>query len=333
MKQRRLVNPTMFDLLKGVGILLVVLLHSIQWEAQNQFGWKIIYSILMPVFFVTSGYWMKKKKLKDGLITSAVFVLKPYLITVFIIEFIGLVHRLLTNDLTDWLETFLMPGILGMSGENSRFGPLWFLLALFWAWCLFYVAMLIRQEWIQILCAVLCGIAGGALLPCKLPFQISQGLIAFAFVYVGYWVKRKKIFEKKFPVITVAGMLALWAFTVWFGSMDLGMYSVKLGFVSVAGSAAGALLVIRIFLHINQFENSLFDVLEQTGRYTMWILCVHAAEGAVVPWNVLWKYVPYGTWTGTVCWFCVRWILIAVICVGLSKIQRILVRRKEQRAK
>lgn len=317
----------MFDLLKGAGMLLVVLVHSISWNVQDQLGWKVVYSLLMPVFFVTSGFWLRKMDFRSGVSVSARFVLKPYLITVLAIEIIGLGHRMATNDLTDWVKTFLVPGILGRSGENSRFGPLWFLLALFWAWCLFYMIMLLEKERVQIVCAAACGIAGGILLPYKLPFQAAQGLIAAFFVYAGYWMKRNRIFEKKLSAAAAAGLAVLWGITVLFGSMDLGMYDVKYGFLSIAGSTAGVLLLIRIFLYMNTFENPVFDILEQTGRYTMWILCVHALEGAVVPWELFRRYMPHAMWGGALCWFLMRSVLIGVMCAGMLRLQKIWARR------
>ena len=41
---------TMFDLLKGTAMIAVILLHSIDWDIQEQIGWKMLYSVLMPAF-------------------------------------------------------------------------------------------------------------------------------------------------------------------------------------------------------------------------------------------------------------------------------------------
>lgn len=54
--------PT-FDILKGVGIILVILGHLLG----NGFGMNIISQFHMPLFFLISGYFFKSKTLKYSL--------------------------------------------------------------------------------------------------------------------------------------------------------------------------------------------------------------------------------------------------------------------------
>ena len=322
---------TMFDMFKGVGILAVVFLHSINWTIQNQFGWKLIYSVLMPAFFIISGYWLNPKPILEGIKSSARQLLQPYLITLVIIEGIGLLHRLLTGNLKNWLQAFFIPGILGMSGPGTRFGPLWFLLALFWSWVLFYWTTTCFEEKKQLLMATLAGIVGGIWISYRPPFQLAQGLIGFFFLYNGFLMKKKGWLSQGLRMYLYLPMGFYWLLMVWLGTMDLGMYEVRYGFFSILGSLFGAMLVIRLFLYLEFLDTSWTESVRRIGRYTMWILCIHGLEGAVVPWNVLFHFVKKDTWAGCISWFILRCVVIGIGCVVLEQWNRKKIRRRLQR--
>ena len=318
---------TMFDLLKGTAMIAVILLHSIDWDIQEQIGWKMLYSVLMPAFFVTSGYWMKPRKITAGIKGAAKQILRPYLLTILAIEGIGLVHRLATGNFQNWLDVFFLPGLLGMSGPGTRFGPLWFLLALFWAWVFFYLTASVENERLQIGLAVLSGIAGGAWISFNPPFQLAQGLIGFFYLYCGYYLKKKKLLQNELELKIALPAVLYWLLMVYFGSMDMGMYRIRYGFLSIVGSLFGAVILIRFFLRIDFMKNPVADGLRTVGRYTMWILCVHGLEGAVVPWNILFRYVEKDTWAGCFLWFVLRLTVVAVGCAVLEQWNRIRLRR------
>lgn len=172
---------------------------------------------------------------------------------------------------------------------------------------------------LQIGAAVLAGVVGGLWIGHQPPFQLSQGLIGFSFLYGGYFLKKKKwlFWRLRFWEGTLMGVG--WFLTAIIGTMDLGMYEVRGGFVSVLGSFLGAALLIRLFLHLDFLETLWAEGLRTIGRYTMWILCVHGIEGAVIPWNFLFRFVEKDTWMGCVCWFFLRLIVIGACCVALEQ--------------
>jgi len=77
------------DIARGIGILLVVLGHN-DFGYISPFGYKLIYSFHMPLFFFLSGYFFNPalsfvsffKKRFNAL-------LKPYLFTIFLIYFVS----------------------------------------------------------------------------------------------------------------------------------------------------------------------------------------------------------------------------------------------------
>ena len=188
---KKLINLTMFDLLKGVAMLLVMFGHSFGGENAELGEWfgKILYSVLMPSFFIVSGYWLKKKKIKVGVKTSVEYLLLPYCVVMILIDCVGLTYRLLQGEFQDWVTNFLIPSVFVLTSRPNRVGPMWFVFALFLAWCIFYIVIHIKNEKIQYGLAFFSAILGGVLLPLKLPFQIAQGLVAFFYVYCGIYIK------------------------------------------------------------------------------------------------------------------------------------------------
>ncbi len=314
MEQKNLVNLTMFDLLKGVLMILVVLRHSMVSSVDDSIFWRILYSFMMPVFFITSGYWMKKRKFRAGVESSARGLLKPFGVVLVTVNGIGALHRLLSHNLEEWVNVFLIPTLLVRSGEESRIGTMWFVFALFLSWCLFYGAVNLWKEQGQMIFACVCGVAAGLLMPWCLPFQISQGLAGFFFVYGGYQMKKKKLLEKRLSWGTGILIAGVWVLSIIYGSMDLAVYKMDHGLLSLPGSLCGAYLTIRLFLHLNCFEHVILDKIRWMGRYSMWILCIHSVEGTVFPWKVLFAFIPQNSWAGVWAQFVLRWCFIGGVC-------------------
>lgn len=329
---KKLINLTMFDLLKGVAMLGVLFIHSLYF-ADRTFGslWyeRAAHTVLMPAFFMVSGYWLKKKQVGAGVKNSVDYLLKPLLMVLLIINVIGFVHRAVNGNIREWVDVFLLPSVLMLNKRGARLGPLWFILALFWAWCLYYLVVQIKEEKWQIAIAIVCAFLGGALMPLRLPFQIAPGLIAFFFVYCGYLMKKKKLLEKKIHPFIYVALLVCWGLVVYFGSMDFYSYDVKYGMGSVIGSMCGTFIMVKLFLYANLPEWRMLDGFRWIGRHSMWIMCIHAVEGAVFPWKVLFRFIEQGTLLGTVVQFVLRTCFIIVVCIVLQRWQ--MYRSRKQR--
>ncbi len=321
MKQKNFINLTMFDLLKGVMIILVIWGHSNGWNTDT-YVLKIFYSVMMPFFFIASGFWLKKRPLKAGLESSVKFLLRPFCIVMFVINLIGAVHRALQHNMQEWVHVFLIPTLLVRSGQNTRIGAMWFVFALFLSWCLFYLFVNLCEEKQQMIWACLCGIAGGIIMPLELPFQIGQGLSCYFLVYSGYIIKKKKLLEKTISPGVFVLLSSSWVISILYGSMDFGTYNMKYGFLSLVGSLCGSFLVIKLFLLLNSIENVLFDAIKWIGRHSMWILCIHSVEAAVVPWKILFSYISQESLAGMVLQFVLRCILIGCIFFCITIVQK-----------
>ena len=118
------------DIARGIGILLVVLGHN-DFGYISPFGYKLIYSFHMPLFFFLSGYFLNvaipfwdyfKKRFNS--------LLKPYLFTIFLIYFTSVSFdgmsfstaiRRITKSLygaghyIDWVQLWFLPHLFAAS--------------------------------------------------------------------------------------------------------------------------------------------------------------------------------------------------------------------------
>lgn len=329
MRLRPKMSLGMFDLLKGVIILYMIFRHTVAWVDQTDtLIEKLLFTMYIPTLFMVSGYWLKKRKLKDGLKNSFQSLMKPYLIVCAVILAVGAVHRALIHDMRDWVDSFLVPIILGTSGEGGRIGAMWFVLALFIGWCLFFLAVDRLGERGQLIAACAGALAGALLLPLRPPYQIGQGLIAFFYVYAGYFIKRKKLLERELSPWVWALLVAVWAAGACFSGQNLALYKIENGFLNIPGTLCGAFLMIRLFLRLNALEWRALEPIRWLGRYSLWILCVHAVEEEVFPWKILFWFVPRESVLGLGLHFVLRMALVVAMCHGMLWLRRRTAERK-----
>lgn len=120
-----------FDIMKGVGILSVILGHmdiAPYWR-------NVIYSFHMPLFFILAGYFFHSRAtITEEARKDVKRLLSPYAFTMGILFlYIVSVHGLLLRD--NYLQggTFLLSLIFPTGTYGALFAvPLWFLPALFW---------------------------------------------------------------------------------------------------------------------------------------------------------------------------------------------------------
>lgn len=145
-------NPTVYqnkriswvDILKGIGIILVVLGHI--YKNEHIYNW--IYSFHMPLFFFAAGYVYKKKNILEDLKKRAQSVLVPY----FIFGIIGLVYWLLLERRFRESTMSSTEAIIGLfRGQENTLDfnvHLWFLPCFFVTAVLFNLLInLIDEKW------------------------------------------------------------------------------------------------------------------------------------------------------------------------------------------
>lgn len=141
---------TEFDILKGIGILLVMLGHAIP---QTGFAHNLIYGFHMPLFFFASGIFFRVKPLKEGILKDIKTLMIPWMTFSFFLVLCSLLLKFMSD------------------GEGPLFRPLdedcwilyhtiWFLPCLFLTRTFYRIASLLK---FKIVVNLLCW-GGGTLL-------------------------------------------------------------------------------------------------------------------------------------------------------------------------
>ena len=184
------------DILKGIGILFVILGHMNQVIPINLLIY--IYSFHMPLFFYISGYLYKEKyqemSFKDYFKKRLNQLLYPYL-TFSIINFVWILIK--NHSIQILAKCFISLLYSNYIFETNYIGAVWFLLCLFVVEIMYYIIQKYFKKYEQVMICI--GLLLGVLLNqiinikyFRLPFWSDIALFALVFYHVGYIVKRRK---------------------------------------------------------------------------------------------------------------------------------------------
>ena len=216
------------DILKGIGIICVLLGHNLVVQDDGQLPEimrYIIYSFHMPLFFFLSGYvfstkvnWTNfiKKKIKTIVVPMYIFSL---VIMIFNILYYGLL--LGDNSLISFsnIKIKLVSNLLGLEIAGQQ-PILWFLPCLFSTQIILFVLIRLSGEndkkLIAMLAVLYCiGVINIKTVDIKFLFMIERSFIAVFFVGIGYIFKRnnKNLIEKA-PQYILYILTAIWIFAL-----------------------------------------------------------------------------------------------------------------------
>ena len=277
----------MFDLYKGIAMLLMVFFHikslfpsfnvgamtSIEDVIDKMpyvfrlpiFG-RILFSIyvmfpvsMMPSLLIVAGYGYRKRSISKALKLNAKELLKPYIITA--------LATTLANVVMHYAFFRYLPGALKESGcvfggfilglsQTTQIGnvmlyangPMWYILAMFWALTVYNI--IINKLSGKKIPYFVCGVSivGWLLSYIKnIPFCLSQGLIGVIYVGIGHYLKKSKFFLREHAIKEKIIIL----FTIIVPNFLLGMF----------GCITEMADNIYSLGPINYVENGLFGVL------------------------------------------------------------------------
>ncbi|MCR5557039.1 MAG: acyltransferase [Butyrivibrio sp.] len=344
----------MFDLLKGVMMILMIMAHTyglfdvlytyINTEdsatAQNPVVLFLILLFMafgeasMPVLFVISGYGFRKTTFKKTVDKQFKTLIIPYLITMcvtcvmhFVIYF--LLFRPGGRETTVQTLKLFLSFLFGFSTETNYFGihlgvcgPVWFLLALFIGNVIFN-ELLNRFEGIKLLIAASAVSLIGWLLSLgsPIPWAISQGLVAVLFLCLGYMAKKYKIFTSgKNPALRAIVVLTIvvssFIMKAFAGEFNMALNAYSWGPVSIVVGGLFSCVSVYLFLYLNRFKGKISEFIRKIGRLSLYVLCIHAIE--MMSMGVYVQYDLINNWQGNrrvACWL-VFAARFAIVMVG-----------------
>ena len=300
---------------------------------------------LMPALFILSGYSLRKRKIEKSISQSIRELLKPYFTTVVLAVFLNSIIHYGTYRYWPGAVDESLKLLAGMALGSSKTvqvgsfvifanGPIWFLLGLFWATVIFNALLNYVDEKKLIYYVFSISLLGWALSYVKFtPFCISQGLCGVIYVYIGYYLRRKKILtesheRKQILMYTVAVILPniILLASGYITQMADNIYS--LGPVTYIENGLLGVVILYLFMRMDEFcTGKISNLLRLIGRYSLYFLCIHSIEMVAVPWYDLAEKLIDNPITDFLVIYCLRLGLIFVGCVLVVKTKRILAKR------
>lgn len=261
------------DIMKGVGILLVICMHTntIPFDSLTK---RLIYAFHLPLFFFVSGYFFKEKPIVKNLLHDATRLIIPFLVTLIICAIINGFVIIPEKGFSE----FLLVTLKMFAGVDV--GAVWFLLALYICKnsynivCNNSVSNLIVALIIAILVIGYTFLSYKHIILGTFPICIFPGIAAIPFYYVGVIYKNNVI--PKF----LTYILVLWYF-VWSiytqHTMVIagGKYNIYvLDLLAGVGGTFLVLMICKIIVGILLLNKALSYI----GRISLLILCVHSIQ-------------------------------------------------------
>lgn len=306
------------DIARGIGILLVVLAHN-DFGFISQYGYEVIYSFHMPLFFFLSGYFVKtdisffeffKKRFHS--------LLKPFLFTIFLIYFMqvsfekmafGTAIRRIVKSLygtgvyIDWVQLWFLPNLFVVS---------------LYAFLFLVVVGRLNNRWLRlgILTATLAAslpflqsfypfsvsLLGKEYELFGLPFSLDLVFLSGFFFILGSEVRRltsEAAFDNYFLLVFTG--IAVFAMNYFLESpIDFNTRTYRSFFINTIEAVAGILFVLALSRQIELRTNKLAALMKYFGRASLLILVFH------VPIQDFWgqkvlastDHLPLSIWVG-----------------------------------
>lgn len=339
-----------FDLVKGVAMILTVLGHLTYFFDTDKLPWLLPLFVLlkpmgmlMPMFFIISGYGFREKTVKQMWKLTFKSFIVPYLwvaaaftaiypVTCILAYGTGLRY---TAKLTlRYLAAFLLgipkSGKVILGFELLHCSAVWFFLASFLSLNLLNLIVKVGKTWLQWLLTLACVLAGYVLIRRDINFYcIPQGLMAVGCSYLGLLIKGHKLLEtwgRKWWLYAI--LIPIVLLHSIFGHMNLCLGQFQLGIADFVGSVCTAVLFLFAGVYLDRMDWRWLDWIRQIGVYTYWILCIHVVEDGCMQWGawIQWirqDYLAFGLIVA------VKAVLIWGACFALKRLAQYRYKRRK----
>ena len=303
-----------FDIMKGIGILLVIVCHFVGWN--HPYLSQFILSFHMPLFFLVAGYFSKsyidRSSSKRSVRNYFMRLIPPMAVTQLMIVAWAVLMAVVKHEGWNppicealsllWADVF---GPMTPWGTLSL-GVIWFLLALFWAKTLLIPLSRLKKWAIPVSLAV----AFGAFMLHKVfPYSIwcfSLGLMAL-------------------PFVTIVAVVC-WIAAICFSRMEMYTFTWKCYPLDVLGACGGTYCLYLLSLVIKKYMRITSKVLAALGVWSLAIMCVHCFEINAHLGSRLWALtgVEVGQWP-MFAWRLVLTLGLAILLVHIPKVKNLFV--------
>ena len=268
-----------FDVMKAIALFLMVAGHTVGPESPLH---NYIYTFHMPLFFILSGYFAKKKGTIENISLLYDRLIKPYFflcVTVLLLKTLVFYHNH-HSLLFDW--EIALYGV----------GPGWFLLAMFWGRIIFNTLIGLPPKKYLIISFFISSfptILQWMDLYINIPFCFMQGLSCTIFIATGYFVRQKGILlhlEKHMWIVVIISLL-FWLNTSINGEIEMSACSYKLWVADYLGAFGGTFLCYSIAKLISTHALRVATVITEVSIFSLAIYSFHTIDFCVHFWHHL----------------------------------------------
>lgn len=318
-----------YDIMKGIGILLVIVCHLIGWNHPRLA--QIILSFHMPLFFIVAGLFSKpyvdrpssKANVKRYFVRLyPAFAITQLLIVAWAIFLAVAKHEGWDPPIREALS-LLWADVFGPSTPwgSLSLGVIWFLMALFVAKSLLIPLSRLKLWSIPVSLVVA---FGSFMLHQVFPYSIwclSLGLMALPFVTIGWWVKNHPV-----PLWLKTVAMVCWIAAICFSRMEMYTFTWKCYPLDVLGACGGTYCVYLLSVAIEKYTKIASKALSALGIWSLAIMCVHCFEMYAHLGNRIRAAVgvELGLWS-MFAWRVVLTLGLAILLVHIPKVKRLFI--------
>lgn len=327
---------TMFDTTKGLAMIAIILLHSLQdvttlselASGINSLILKVILVSLLycgiPLFAVVSGYGFRKGPIGRTSYNQIKYFLIPYAKLIIIFIIFGLIKAGETNSYTIRL---FKRDLISLLTFDTNMGPVWYIFVLVWAWIILNILLSTGKKWIEYV-----GIISSVILSCILGkydihyFCLIQIFAVLPIIYIGYLIKKNKIWIRETGISRIMYILLAIVFliSVVMNGLPFSMAENKWGQNQIAGiiiSALGGVLLTRFILGFNKKLKGKLLLVKTIGRESFLICFIHTFEYLTIPWDKLFMAISIPSYFKVMIIFALRSLLIFAIYISVKKLK------------
>lgn len=274
------------DNAKGISILLVIIGH-VSGGLSGIWKFDFVYGIHLTMFFILSGFTIKRKKITLELLNKKFeHLMIPYFLTCIAVLITDVINNYLISDTSietisniigaDLTRSFFGSGSITNFGDvelGTRIGAIWFLPAIFFATFFFQLILNYyenRDDISGILSALIAAFGYISARFIWLPFSVQSGMMATFFIWIGYEIKKKKIISQlKWYHYIIAQLILLLGINTGYCNIGFVVAYINDWIISTLVGISGCILIYLISIKYKG------RILEYVGRKSLLVLCVH----------------------------------------------------------
>lgn len=260
-EQSRIERLSWLDILKGIGIILVVIGHI--YSNRTVSNW--LYSFHMPLFFLAAGWVYKEKTVITDIKRRIQTIVVPYFsFGLLVLLYWQVIERRFRDSDMSFMDSLL--GLFTGCYDNLDFNVhLWFLPCFFVTVVLFNILVNLGDRKIAYVISALMSLIYVVLPMPELPWGFNRVFKYIGFYAVGVFLVRRetRIVDRKVSTGMVAVVLIILNFFLSLHNLTTGIMWFVTALIGVA-----ALILISQLINENK-------ILQYFGRISLIVLCIH----------------------------------------------------------